>query len=461
MKSLELQPTPENIFQTFDENAIGRNLDVYYFVQLLNSLDHSCSISLDAQWGAGKTFFVHQTKMVLDAFNNHVIFPEAIDRDRVKRAWARVREKNNTELQPQVAVYYDAWLNDNDQDPVLSLVYTIMQSVSTYYDFKQGTDCLKLAGAIAEKFTQLPVNVIAEALKREDPLAELRKSKGIHQQVEEFLDSLLAERGNRLVIFIDELDRCKPTFAVQLLERIKHYFANDRITFVFSVNTSELQHTIKQYYGTNFNASRYLNRFFDLPIMLPPPKLDSFYDSVGLQNGQFVYEKVCKAVIETFQLQPREIIKFYGLAKIAAYKPTHSTSMLGFAGELATNFALMCVLPIMVGLKVTDQSKFDRFIHGEDSSPLIQVLSHGEIAQSMCRKFLDRDEIYSLSGPTDSRTVVSLEEKLAAAYHALFVHKYSPTSYVQEVGSFSFSSETKDLLLRAVSALSGFADYNL
>ena len=121
MKSLELQPTPENIFQTFDENAIGRNLDVYYFVQLLNSLDHSCSISLDAQWGAGKTFFVHQTKMVLDAFNNHVIFPEAIDRDRVKRAWARVREKNNTELQPQVAVYYDAWLNDNDQDPVLSL----------------------------------------------------------------------------------------------------------------------------------------------------------------------------------------------------------------------------------------------------------------------------------------------------------------------------------------------------
>lgn len=103
----------------------------------------------------------------------------------------------------------------------------------------------------------------------------LQEQKDIHAQIEELLASLLAERGNRLVIFIDELDRCKPTFAIQLLERIKHYFSNDQITFVFSVNTTELQHTIKQYYGTDFNATRYLDRFFDFRIDLPPANMNN------------------------------------------------------------------------------------------------------------------------------------------------------------------------------------------
>lgn len=55
-----------------------------------------------------------------------------------------------------------------------------------------------------------------------------------------------------------------PSFAVKLLARIKHYFFHDRITFVFAVNINELQYTIKKHYGTDFDACRYLGRFFDL-----------------------------------------------------------------------------------------------------------------------------------------------------------------------------------------------------
>jgi predicted KAP-like P-loop ATPase len=100
-------------------------------------------------------------------------------------------------------------------------------------------------------------------MRGDDPLSELKSQKDIHAIVEAFLDSLLSEQGNRLVVFIDELDRCKPSYAVHLLERIKHYFSNDRITFVFSVNVEELQHTVRRYYGEGFDASRYLDRFFD------------------------------------------------------------------------------------------------------------------------------------------------------------------------------------------------------
>ena len=87
---------------------------------------------------------------------------------------------------------------------------------------------------------------------------------------------LLPERGNRLVVFVDELDRCKPSYAVQLLERIKHYFSNDKVTVVFSINTKELQHSIRKFYGAEFDANKYLDRFFDYRISLPDADMDNY-----------------------------------------------------------------------------------------------------------------------------------------------------------------------------------------
>lgn len=60
----------------------------------------------------------------------------------------------------------------------------------------------------------------------------------------------------RIIIFIDELDRCKPSYAVRLLEQIKHYMCDERITFILAVNTAQLQHTIRHFYGSEFDACR-------------------------------------------------------------------------------------------------------------------------------------------------------------------------------------------------------------
>lgn len=126
------------------------------------------------------------------------------------------------------------------------------------YSLKENPDCLQLGASVLELFTGKNFGQIIEMLRGEDSLAMLKKEKDIHKAICEFLDSIMHERGNRLVIFIDELDRCKPEYAVKLLERVKHYFENDSITFVFSTNMKELQHTIRRYYGENFNACKYL-----------------------------------------------------------------------------------------------------------------------------------------------------------------------------------------------------------
>lgn len=213
-------------------------------------------------------------------------------------------------FQPQVVVYYDAWENDNDTDPILSIIYEIILSIDLELTPTRNKSFFDVVGTIADFFTGKNVTALLNLAKATDPLAKIREQRNIHEQISEFFSSLLKERGNRLVILIDELDRCKPSYAACLLERIKHFFNNDSVTFVFSVNLSELQHTIKQHYGRDFDAYRYLGRFFDLNISLPPPALGKYLGSVELADNSNLFNVASKTVIEYYNLQLREIAKF-------------------------------------------------------------------------------------------------------------------------------------------------------
>jgi predicted KAP-like P-loop ATPase len=73
-----------------------------------------------------------------------------------------------------------------------------------------------------------------------------------------------------LVFFIDEMDRCRPDFAIALLERIKHLFNVNRVVFVLAVDRAQLNESVKALYGLNANPDGYLRRFIDLAYSLPP-----------------------------------------------------------------------------------------------------------------------------------------------------------------------------------------------
>lgn len=72
-------------------------------------------------------------------------------------------------------------------------------------------------------------------------------------------------------IFIDELDRCRPDYAIKLLEGIKHLFGIAGIHFIVATNLSELAHSVRSVYGEQFGAEQYLKRFFDMEYSLPEP----------------------------------------------------------------------------------------------------------------------------------------------------------------------------------------------
>ena len=280
----------------------------------------------------------------------------------------------------------------------------------------------------------------------------------------EFLDHLLEERADRLVVIIDELDRCKPNYAVQLLEKIKHYFDNERITFVFAVNLQELQHTISNYYGNAFDSCRYLDRFFDLRISLPPANMYRYYQSINFQSDYYIVDVVCKKIIELFHFSLREISRYLKAIRIAEYELTHSDERFNFSDPegLATQFCTSYMVPLLIALEISDVTSYNQLISGHNPEKLIELL---ECMDSKYKghfsELLSRNEIYNTAPESEQqgKEIVTIKEKAVAVYKAIFVKDYTSYDYRCFVGNCEFSAKTKTFLLRLVSLLSKYSKY--
>ena len=80
MKNYELLPTEENLIKCLYDDTINRNKDIVYFYSILQAQEGASTIAIDGRWGSGKTFFVRQTQMVINALN------PSSDMDEEKRA---------------------------------------------------------------------------------------------------------------------------------------------------------------------------------------------------------------------------------------------------------------------------------------------------------------------------------------------------------------------------------------
>ena len=455
MKKYDLTPTQENLLKTFDNDSVERNKDIYSFINILNHIDTSCSIALDAKWGSGKTFFVKQVKMILDSYNVFLATDSKID-CKIKSVWKRDNHQIEPELKPQVTIYYDAWSNDNDDDPMLSLIYSILDESNSVKTIGNGFDIVKMAASILKIFTGKDWHEIIDALQGDDPLSKLSKNKEIDNMISEFLGELLPERGDRLVIIIDELDRCKPTFAVKLLERIKHYFTDDRISFVFSTNLNELQATIKKLYGEQFDACRYLERFFDLIISLPKPNIERFYMNFDFDTSYY-FDAMRDTIIRKYGFELREITKYLSMTDIAISSIAKDGKKRNYQFDSKILlFISAYIIPIMIGLKIADRDKYDLFVSGLDSSPLIDLSNY--IALEKFNDFFTSEERNIIVSDNNTRDTV-FQNKLEQIYRAIFVNDYSNNSSVS-VGQEFFRNDYKHQILRIDSMLSSFADFD-
>lgn len=263
--------------QGFDSenDFLGRRPLADQLSNLFQNLEHGTVSLLDGRWGVGKTTFVKQWSAELRKIGIPSIYFDAFSSDYIESPFQAVAgtfvtaARNAQKLdEPQYKRFLDA----------AARVGKAVGAAGARIGVKAAT--LGLVGAselkalenIGETLADGAGDLAEEAVKQ---LIEShsRTEADFHALREALasLPSLLkpanAEQENPpLIVIIDELDRCRPDFALGLLETLKHFFRTDGIHFFVVTNRSHLELAVSHRYGISDSAREYLEKFYDFVV---------------------------------------------------------------------------------------------------------------------------------------------------------------------------------------------------
>lgn len=265
----------------FRNDALGRRPLVEFLSSLIARTDGPFVLALDSPWGSGKTTLIRMLKAEL-------------------------------ERQGFQCIYFNAWRVDHAVDPLVALVSSVdrvqLAASANQAKFDQHVKTIRKVTSLVAKrgavaiAKALTVGALDLDKKIEDATAELTGGAvedivAAFKKEDELLEkfrvelqaavALLPESGKKstFVWFIDELDRCRPTFAVELLERIKHLFDVQDVVFVLSVDKRQLEASTAAVYGSRIDATEYLRRFIDLEYAVPVASTRRFTESLLSRSG--------------------------------------------------------------------------------------------------------------------------------------------------------------------------------
>lgn len=472
MSNMALEPTYENLIHHYLEDTIGRNDDLFYFVRILSGLSSGSAVALNAAWGSGKTFFVKQAKMLIDIHNpNSDIATECLNQEEIASI-KDVYNKHNFgtekyDMPKMATVYYDAWKYDDTEDPLLSLLYCIMNrfgesvpedKVAVIKKFAKQS--ISIFSSAVRYVTGINVQEILETIKNfaeacEDTVKEQKSNESLEKRINSFLNDVVLDDEEKLIIFIDELDRCNPQYAVKLLERVKHYFNHPKVIFVISYNKSELQHSIKTLYGSEFSADKYLERFFDYEFGLSTVDVVKYMNILGSSNT--IHLNMC-AIAKLYDFKMREVWKYHDCVnkEITMIKKVISNNI--HSTEKSLEFCIIWFLPVIIGLRFHNESSYREFIDGKGFKHYkdfydLQIKGYephfGELLSDGERFGKMRNGII-LDG-------VSLQDRFEQLYTAMF--DYTTDSQQIQFGRILVNREIREEFRKICNGISYLADY--
>lgn len=230
-------------------------------------------IALNGQWGEGKTTFINMWKAKLKLENYPCIYIDAFKVDYTEDAFVPVALEIDSFVEKELGSsngkrqeFHSKSIEVGKRLLLLSGKIGLKALTLNIIDGSE-IDILKgvgddIAGSVSDKFN----NFAEEKLLSHQNTEELFDR---YRQILTEVAEIVGQGEKPLIIIIDELDRCRPKFAVQILEKIKHFFSVKNVVFVLSVNQEQLEHSIKAEYGIGIDANTYLQKFIDIKATLP------------------------------------------------------------------------------------------------------------------------------------------------------------------------------------------------
>ena len=259
------------------------------------------AVSLDATWGAGKSFFVERWVRSLREQQHPVVYFDAWENDLGEEASIALMAEINDELNGWIKKLpkHEMW-GKQARELTTRAKQKLRRSVMPVAKVIASGLLKKAIGAGLDEFagvsdsSQSDSGIRVQDMKESADLAldkvfelSLEEHRRRKSNIREFKKALVdlinlveREAGAKVpvFVFVDELDRCRPTYAISLLEEMKHVFGMEKVCFVVSTNLYQLKHSIGAVYGSGFNSEMYLKRFFDQSIGLPLASSDQHID---------------------------------------------------------------------------------------------------------------------------------------------------------------------------------------
>ena len=225
----------------FANDRLGREEHVKAVCRAIAEMDGPAVVALDGGWGTGKSAFLAMCT-----------------------AWLK------SEFEIPV-VRFNAWSQSHTQMPLVDLVSALTAEGKPAA--RPLKEIVAAVGWHVAKFGTRGLvdrDVVAEATVSEDSWDNAEKTAAEFKSQLQIWAGASGPQG--LVVCVDELDRCRPEYALSLLEVIRQLFDVPGVVVLLAINRSELAHSIKSIFGGDFNADRYLRRIVDRTIQLPAPR---------------------------------------------------------------------------------------------------------------------------------------------------------------------------------------------
>lgn len=259
------------------------------FIKLLKNIienqsknNNGYSIAIDGDWGSGKTW-------ILDALESQLSSDEYL------------------------IFHYNAWENDFYEEPLVALLSVMLESLRqikkvTEIDGKANVvsssilTLSKIVGVITEKKLGVNLSDTFDAIKNtnaalhdaaltDEDFNTLLPLSNALKQVRKVLSELNSDF--KIILVVDELDRCLPEYAIKVLERLHHVCNKMQVFQIISIDKFNLADSICKVFGKNFSnpssqhnvmqfADSYLQKFIDISVPLSNGKPNK---SLEVMNG--------------------------------------------------------------------------------------------------------------------------------------------------------------------------------
>ena len=320
-------------------------------------------ISLDGRWGEGKSTFIKMWQGHLLEAGIPSIYIDAFENDFSEDAFISIASaitsyvEANSDATGKTTAFKESAKKVGVQLLSWSAKVAIKAATSGVLDKTDIESLTKIGDDVAAAAS----DVVSELIK--DRLSAHAKQAAVISTFKFELSLIPSKLTNndsgRLVIVIDELDRCKPTFSVEVLEKIKHFFAVPNVVFVLVMNKEQLEESIRSVYGVNIDAHTYLQKFIHIETTLPKRAIHRGDNDLNIYSkrllelhafehwgdGQMIIE--CMEPLAThFNLSLRQLEK------------TYTNLAIIYSASAENHLRLVMIITLIATLKVVKPSLF-------------------------------------------------------------------------------------------------------